>query len=276
MNNGKVLLKSVAAVFWAISAAAKSSVVPLASATLLFAAIASAQQVPNTPPSRQKPQPPPSSAQGTASDVAPVKEEHERVLFVVPAFEVTNRQDAPALTAKQKFALAARGTFDPFVWVSTGILAGMSQASNEFPQYGRGAAGYGKRYGAAMLDSVDGAFASVTLRVLLKQDPRYFRLGRGSVRRRFFYALSHEVSTKSDKRRRQFNWSRVLGMLASGAVANAYYPPRSRGFGLTMNRFAVSLLWDPTGELTDEFWPGIDRKFFHRKQRDHGGAAGSP
>jgi hypothetical protein len=265
VNNGAVLLKLLPAVFSATTAAAKSSALRLTSATLVFIAIASAQQVPNAPSAPEKPQPPPQSAQGTASDVAPVNEGHERVLFVVPAFEVTNRQGAPALPAKRKFALAARGTFDPFVWISTGILAGISQASNQFPQYGRGTAGYSKRYGAAMLDTVDGTFASTTLRVLLKQDPRYFRLGRGSVRRRFLYAVSRELLTKSDKGTRQFNWSRVLGTFASGAIANAYYPPRNRGFGLTVNRFAVSLLWDPPGQLTDEFWPDIDRKFFHRK-----------
>jgi hypothetical protein len=117
-----------------------------------------------------------------------------------------------------------------------------------------------------MLDTASGGFTSTTFRVLLKQAPRYFRLGKGSFQRRILYSLAQEFSCKGDNGSRQFNWSRLLGSLSSAALANAYYPPRSRGVGLTMNRFAMGLAWDPTGLFTEEFWPDINRKFFHRQK----------
>jgi len=195
-----------------------------------------------------------------------VDEEHQRVLGVVPAFGVTNQPDAPALTSKHKFALAARQAFDPFVWVSTGIQAGASQAGNEFPEYGQGAQGFAKRYGAGMLDSVSGEFASTTFCVVLKQDPRYFRLGQGSTMHRAFYSLAQQVSAKSDKGQRQVNWSNLIGMLVGASLSNAYYPRPDRGFGLTMNRFGIGLAWGMTGTLSDEFWPDVDRLLFHRRK----------
>ena len=142
----------------------------------------------------------------------------------------------------------------------------MSQSANNFPQYGQGVAGYGKRFGAQMLDIAGGGFASTTLRVLLKQDPRYFRLGRGSLKHRVLYSLAQEFTCKGDNGKRQFNWSRLLGSLTAAALANAYYPSRSRGLGLTMNRFSMGLAWDPTGLLTEEFWPDINRRFFQRQK----------
>lgn len=202
--------------------------------------------------------------QRTELGVAPVVEERERVLFVVPAFDVTNRTDAPPFRARHKFALAARQGFDPFFWTTAAIQAGLSQRSNQFPEYGQGMRGYNKRYGAAMLDNVDGGLASTAFRVLLKQDPRYFRVGRGSVTHRILYSLAQEFSTKSDRGTRQFNWSRLLGTLSGAAIANIYYPKPNRGLGLTFNRFGNSILWDPPGLLTDEFWPDIRSHFFDR------------
>ena len=205
------------------------------------------------------------------SGIAPVHEEHERVAFVMPAFGVTNRQDAPRMSARQKFRLAARQAFDPFVFASSGIEAGMSQANDEFPEYGQGVGGFGKRYGAAMLDATSGGFASMSLCALLKQDPRYFRRGKGSIGSRIAYSMGQQFSAKSDRGNRQFNWSNIGGLLASASLANAYYPAPNRGFGLTMNRFAVSLAWGFTGELGDEFWPDVRHKFFHRRHRPGSG-----
>ena len=121
------------------------------------------------------------------------KEQSQRVLGVVPMFGVTNRHNAPPLTPSQKFHLFVKGAFDPFVYVAAGMQAGVSQATNQFEGYGQGASGYGKRYGASLADEVSGQFFSnFTYPVLLKEDPRYFRLGEGSLKHRIGYAIAQE------------------------------------------------------------------------------------
>jgi hypothetical protein len=257
-----VFLKLFLLLLSAVRTAATSVLLQIASAVLLVTGLTLAQDLPNAPLVQLETEP--GLARPSAPGIAADKEGHERIFVVVPAFGITNRQDAPALTAKAKFALASRQAFDPFMWISTGIQAGMSQASNEFPQYGQGATGYGKRYGAAMLDVINGGFAGTAFCVLLKEDPRYFRLGSGSIEQRVLYSLAQQVSAKSDRGTRQFNWANVLGTFTSSALSNAYYPRPNRGFSLTVNRAVVSLLWGFTGELTDEFGPDVSRKLFHR------------
>jgi hypothetical protein len=259
-----VILKLFPLLLSAVRIARSPVFLQIACALLLVTGLTFAQDLPNAPSAQLEIEQ--GLARQSAPDTAADNEGHERIFIVVPAFGVTNRQDAPALTAKAKFSLSARQAFDPFMWISTGIQAGMSQASNEFPQYGQGAAGYGKRYGAAMLDVVNGGFAGTAVCVLLKEDPRYFRLGSGSIERRVFYSLQQQVSAKSDKGTRMFNWANVLGTFASSAISNAYYPRPNRGLSLTMNRATVSLLWGFTGELTDEFGPDVSRKLFHRSK----------
>lgn len=197
------------------------------------------------------------------------KEQSQRILGVVPLFGMTSRHAPPPLTVGQKFHLFAKSSFDPFEYAAAGFQAGLGQATNEFPGYGQGAAGYGKRFGASLADQVSSNFfANFFWPVLLKEDPRYFRLGEGSFKHRMFYSLAQEFVTRTDKGTRRFNFSNFFGAFSSGGLSNVYYPQTDRGLSLTMSRSAISLLYGSAGGLIDEFWPDINRKLFHK----HSGA----
>ena len=196
------------------------------------------------------------------------QEQSQRILGVVPQFGVTSRDHPAALTPGQKFHLFAKASFDPFQYAAAGFQAGLSQAQNEFPGYGQGAAGYGKRYGASLADQVSSNFfANFFWPVLLKEDPRYFRLGRGSIKHRIAYSLAQEFVTVTDKGTRRFNFSNVLGAFSSGGLSNLYYPSTDRGASLTLSRSAISLLYGSAGGLIDEFWTDIDHKLFHKRPK---------
>lgn len=198
------------------------------------------------------------------------QEQSQRILGVVPQFGMTSRMNAPPLTTGQKFHLFVKGSFDPFEYAAAGFQAGLGQATNEFPGYGQGAAGYGKRYGASIADQVSSNFfANFVYPSLLKEDPRYFRLGEGSIKHRILYSLEQEFVCHSDKGGLTFNWSNVLGAFTSGAISNAYYPSTDRGAGLTASRSAISLLYGAAGGLVDEFWVDIHNKLFHKHGDKH-------
>jgi hypothetical protein len=193
------------------------------------------------------------------------KEQSQRMLGVLPEFGVTNRKDAPPLPPKGKFRLFYKSAFDPMEFALIGLEAGISQAENSFPAYGQGASGYAKRYGAAFTDQVtSNFFTNFVCPTILKEDPRYFRLGEGTFRHRIGYALSQEFITHKDKGGRTFNWPNALGALSAGSISNAYYPPADRGFGLTMSRASISVLYGSLGGLASEFWPDIYQKIHHR------------
>lgn len=157
------------------------------------------------------------------------EEEKQRVLGVIPNFYVSYVPNAVPLTSKQKFRLAWRTTIDPVSFGLTGAIAGFQQATNEFSGYGQGAQGYGKRYGANYANLVTGTFiGSAILPSLLKQDPRYFYKGTGTVRARFLYAIANSVICKGDNGHWQPNYSSILGSLASGGISYAYYPAQNR------------------------------------------------
>ena len=99
-------------------------------------------------------------------------------------------------------------------------LTGRDQpADNQFPGYGQGSQGYGKRFGAALADSVDAGFwSNFAYPTLLKQDPRYFRLGEGSFSRRVVYGIKQDLFATPTRVGAPFNFANVLGAFTSGAI----------------------------------------------------------
>lgn len=196
------------------------------------------------------------------------QEQSQRLLGVLPNFGTTSRRNPAPLTPGEKFHLFYKSAFDPVQLSVVGLQAGFSQAEDEFPEYGQGAAGFGKRYGATLADEVSSEFfTDFFYPVLFKEDPRYFRLGEGPIKRRIGHALLQEIDCHTDKGGRSVAWSNVLGALSSGGLSNAYYPAAERGFGLTMSRSAISMGYGSLGGLVDEFYPDISHWLFHRHDK---------
>lgn len=196
------------------------------------------------------------------------QEESQRLLGVIPQFGTTNRQNAPALTPREKFHLFTKSAFDPVELAVAGTQAAFSQAEDEFPEYGQGAAGYSKRYGATLADEVSsGFFSNFFYPALLKEDPRYFRLGQYSLRHCLGYSLLQEVDCHRDRGGRGFCWENILGALTAGSISNAYYPPADRGLGLTLSRSAIAIGHGSLGALVDEFYPDLSHWLFHRHDK---------
>jgi hypothetical protein len=77
-------------------------------------------------------------------------------------------------------------TADPLNYVGAAWDAATAQLDRDDPSYQMGAAGYGKRFSAAVTDNATGDFFGIFLYpALFRQDPRYYRLGQG------FHAITH-------------------------------------------------------------------------------------
>src|SRR5580658_442981 len=110
-------------------------------------------------------------------------EEHQRVLGVMATFNTTRNRDALPLTTKQKFQLFFKSETDPWPFGLAAFVAGLGMAEDTYPEWGQGAQGYAKRYGAAYSDAFIGNFfGNAVLTSLLKEDPRYFQKGTGSAK----------------------------------------------------------------------------------------------
>jgi Carboxypeptidase regulatory-like domain len=135
-------------------------------------------------------------------------EEKQRLIGVIPNFYTSYIYDAAPLTSKQKFSLAARGTFDPVSMIGVGFAAGLEQANNSYPGYGQGAAGYSKRFAAKFVDGRTSDFLThAVFPPLFHQDPRYYCQGSGPFKSRLIHAVGSAFVTRSDRGRTRSRWS---------------------------------------------------------------------
>lgn len=209
-----------------------------------------------------------------ASAPAPAPLNESRILKVIPDYQTVQDTSHPVapLTHAQKWNLAWRETTDPFNIVSAAVTAAFSQRDNQTPKYGEGWPNYGRRFGAAIGDfGTQNFFSAGVFANLLRQDPRYFRKGpQAKVLPRVWYSVTRLFVCRDDEGRSVFNTSNLLGMSAGIAMSNLYYPSASRTGTVMAGRIETSLFGGVTGNLLSEFWPDIQKKFFHKK------AAGKP
>lgn len=183
------------------------------------------------------------------------EEEHQRLLGTLPNYFVSYTWNAQPLAARQKFELAWKTTVDPISHVINAGFAGVGQATNSLSGYGQGATGYFKRFGAIEADfGVQTLVGGALLPTLLRQDPRYFYKGTGSVMSRALYALSTAVICRGDNGKWQVSYSGIGGDLAAGAISNLYYPASDRhGASVTITNGLVNAGLDGVSNLVQEF-----------------------
>jgi hypothetical protein len=99
---------------------------------------------------------------------------------------------------------------------------------------------------------------------LLKEDPRYFRLGTGGFLKRTGYAVSRIWVTRTDAGGRSFNFSEIMGAGASAAISNIYYPRENRTMSANLSRWGVMVGEDTFFNLLKEYWPDIRLKILKR------------
>ena len=192
-------------------------------------------------------------------------EEQQRITGVIPNFYVVYDRDAVPLTPKLKFQLATKSLTDQITTAGFLLNATIYQMSG-YPTYRQGAQGYGQRLGATFAGGYTNILVGdAILPSVLHQDPRYFYQGTGTTRSRLVHALSSPFVVRGDDARREINWSNIGGDLASGAVANPYYPEKDRGAKLVLSSALIGAGGRVASAVLQEF---VFHKFTSR-QRKH-------
>lgn len=239
---------------------------------------APAAQSQSTPPSAPAPAQGSSSSQTSAQQPDAEKSQHQkaeeqikeqeqqRIVGVVPSFNVSYRSDAVSLTAGQKMSLAFRSTVDPVAFGLPFLVAGYHEVLDDETGFPWGVKGLGERAGAAYLDAFDGTMiGNGILPSILHQDPRYFRLGHGTTTHRLLYAMSTTVMCRHDNSHKwEPNYSNITGNIISGAISNLYYPSQNSGVGQTFTNGFIVTGEGTIGGVFQEFWPDISRRFLHK------------
>ncbi len=168
---------------------------------------------------------------------------------------ISPREQAPSLTAKDKFLMGARHSVTAFSATGWLASAGWSQLTNSAPNYGTDKGAFGQRLGTAAVRNIsEDVFSTSVMANIFHEDPRYYRLGRGhGIAKRVVYAATRAIITRTDSGKTTPNFSLLSGNLAGAALTNAYFPPLNHGAKQTMLIFGSSIGGSALGFEVSEF-----------------------
>ena len=198
---------------------------------------------------------------------APVVED-KRAYGVLPNNRTTEASNPfHALTAKEKLTIAAKDSFDGAVYPTAAIYSVVYQAEDDNPSFGQGFKGYARRVGTSFGDQMIGNMMTEGFApALLHEDPRYFRLGEGSKKRRVWYAATRIFVTPTDKNHMTFNFAEWGGNAAAVAISNAYYADGRTAVD-NLQRLFIQCGTDALSNVLKEFWPDVKRHFSRKKDK---------
>jgi hypothetical protein len=190
----------------------------------------------------------------------------QRIFGILPNFYVSYEgENAAPLTARMKFKLALRISYDPVTILGVALVAAGRQAANS-PDYGQGWGPYAERFGATAADGfTDIMIGGAILPSLLHEDPRYFYQGTGSIKSRLRHAALSPFVGKRDNGTWGPNYSSLGGDLTSAALSNLYYPKSNRGAELVFSQFAFG--------TAERVGAGLAQEFVFKKITRRGGHA---
>lgn len=194
-------------------------------------------------------------------------EQPTRILYIIPNYRAVSADaKVPPLDATGKFKLFAEDSFDYSTFLYVGFLSGISMAQRSVPQFSDGADSFARYYYHIFADQgVGNFFTEFALASALKQDPRYFTLGRGGFLKRTGYALSRLAVTRTDSGGSAINFSEIVGNGAAAGISGLYYPAQYRTWTKTGQRWEEQLALDGVFNVVKEFWPDIRHSVLHQK-----------
>ena len=198
---------------------------------------------------------------------APEPKQTSRILGIIPNFRsVSAGTKLPPQTVKEKFKTGLEDSFDYSAVIFVGIQAGIAQASDSYPAFHQGAAGYARYYWHTFADQADeNLMVESIFPSALHEDSRYYTLGHGGFLKRSGYALSRAVITRTDSGGETVNISEIGGAGAAAAISSGYYPTQYRTWTKVGQRWLTNVILDSATLYVKEFWPDVNARLSHGK-----------
>jgi hypothetical protein len=223
--------------------------------------------LPEAPQAAQPTTPTQTTPPGSSDPTLNTGEQTKRILFIIPNFRAAS-VDAklPPMTAKEEIKLVLQDSFDYSSFIYVGIVAGIGQGENSYPQFGQGAAGYGRYYWHSLADAVgENAFTEFLIPYPTHEDPRYYTLGRGGFAKRMVYSVSRLAITRDNNANNTINLAEIVGAGASAGISTLYYPSEYATWTKTGQKWLVQIAIDGLSNVAKEFWPDVNAGLFKNK-----------
>ena len=187
------------------------------------------------------------------------------LLGCIPRTAVGQTLDYTPITPEQRITWIVDGAVGPRSLVVVGPLGAAWQTGfNQPEEWGRTWSGFGKRYLQREADVAISNSLEAGVGALWGEEPRYIRVGRGTIGARARYAIRTAFVTQRPDGRLAPAWGRYVGNTVNNVIENAWLPPSATTPTQTIVRSAMGFLTRIGGNDWEEFWPDVARHLHRR------------
>jgi len=186
------------------------------------------------------------------------------------AVETTNgsaETEYSPMTSGEKFRFSLRNSFGAASILGSAFSAGYNQAVDSIPEWGQGMEGYGKRFSSSMGQKAIEKTTCSSLKILLREDPRYFRSNKQGFRTRTLYAIGETFVAHKDSGGTRPNYSYFTGVATGVYISRQWRPENYRTASEYVQGAAVSVGVYAAKNIFMEFLPDVRKKVFKNRLR---------
>ena len=196
-----------------------------------------------------------------------IEAEHpdKRLFGVVPNYRTVEASIPFApLTSRQKLSIASHDSFDWPTYPLAALMTFVMPGKEETKRYGTGWSGFANRYVRTSSDQIIGnMLTEAFIPIMLRQDPRYFRLGTGTFWSRLRGSVAQIAVAHNDSGHLTFNTSEFLGNAMAVSISNTYSPNLRSWFDST-EKLGLMVGTDMLSNVVKEFGPDVKQHLPHR------------
>jgi hypothetical protein len=187
----------------------------------------------------------------------------------VPQMDITGALPEPAHytppTASARWQYLYQNGFAPGALITSALGAGVNQATNEVPEWGQGAEGYGRRLGWVALNAATQSTIESGFAFALHENTIYYRCACTGIWRRSAHALSSQLTARRPDGSRTLSLARPIGAFGGSLVLVPILPDRFNyeGDGLRNGTWSYGIGFGVN--IVREFWPDVKRGVFHMR-----------
>lgn len=176
--------------------------------------------------------------------------------LVYPYERFLNEQFVIPLTWQEKGYLALHQWIDPANLMTIAGISAINIAVDSHSAYGPGFKGWATLTGVSLTQDATGEFVgNFVIPSLTHQDPRYYRMGKGSIPRRIGNAISQTYVGNRDGGGRMPNYGVLLGYPIASVISNLYVPGIEGDARSTTKRVFIGYALEPVNNVVSEFLP---------------------
>ena len=168
------------------------------------------------------------------------------------------------LTPNEKFHFYLKSTVDPVSIFASVFSSGFNHAMDSVPEWGHGMEGYGKRFASSYGQKTVDKTVRSGLKILLREDPRYFYSERQGISDRTLHAISEVFVAHKDSGGMRPNYSWFVSTASSVYISRQWHPGKYQTTKNYLQGAAMSTGIQSAKNVFAEFWPDIKKKFLKR------------